>query len=558
MNNALKDTLKMAVLLVVVVLTQMADARAVQAEDGPFTIQVGIFAGTSMGDFKALRKYGYVYTEDLSMQIKGVFLSNFESLETAEKTLANVKSAGFVEAFVLEKKLEKGKDVYVIQIATHRSYEDIDWQKYQAAGNVVMAFNESIVKVGIGPFDSAKAANAQMAAIKDLGYYDAFPKKTNNLLLHQLNDFDLGKPAVAPDRLPPTEYEADSDLAARTGEGQSVAAERPFNALEFSPPTSTSTAKRQSVKELQDFLKAQSLYNGAVDGIYGKGTAQGIGLFEENNQVWNNFELLAKNGRAVRKHAAGGLDALLRNIPNDPDGIAKKLTERTEPLAKAYRAFILLAKKDIAYQIEIDELMNATIQEVYKGYKGKAPFDYNATYSYKDMDQMLLHLGHIQQQSGDVPVPCWLLNRYPQQVTKAFGKNALIEDCIDFSQWQSLNMLLAIANDLDVTPAKDEAKMRELATQRAKLLYAPSAPSAQQKQSTETWHKMLWLAMDDWAKNDPFHAKYAAPLKLAYQQAWVQLEDYYINKGFAQPDANLLALGLLQTLLEPKLWSYTR
>lgn len=551
MNEIMKDFAKVSALLIVVFLTHLAEARILQNAPKFYTIQVGTANNeTSPSDFKSLKKYGHIYTELLKDNTKGIFLSGFEDKEAADKTLEAIKAVGFADASLLEKDLTKGKEVFVLQIATRRSYQTIDWAHYQKAGNVVLMFEGTITKVGIGPFESFKTANAQIPTLQELGFQDAFIKKINTSKLHIFNDFDvITTNAALESKNPlPAEYNKPDKTFAEKGEIKNTTIEPVTNVV------------RTSVKALQVFLTEATNKKLNTDGLFDKNTQAIAKAFSNEDNMYYNFKLLTKYAKP--KASTTDDDILIKtikNIPNDPDKSANDLTKQTAPIAKVYRAYVLLQKNDVAYQNEIDELMNAAIQEAFTNFKGKTTFDYKATYSYKNINQLLQHLAYIQQIEKKVPVPCWLFEKHTDLATKFFAKgNYTIEDCNNVTKSENFTILRAIAQELNPEQKANEAKLLSADRKRAKLLVAPTKIAANEAQDATTWHRILWLGLDDWATKDPLHAKYNTALKLAYHLSWIELEDYFLNKGASKDDANILAIQVLQTIVEPHLSSYTR
>ncbi len=65
----------------------------------------------------------------------------------------------------------------------------------------------------------------------------------------------------------------------------------------------------------------------------------------------------------------------------------------------------------------------------------------------------------------------------------------------------------------------------------------------------ETWHKKLWKAIDGWAIQDPMLEETGTALKIAYFQAYVLLEDYFMDEGYDKKEAKGMALTTLKDLV---------
>ncbi len=303
---------------------------------------------------------------------------------------------------------------------------------------------------------------------------------------------------------------------------------------------------------LQKLMKAERAYTSTLDGIYGKGTKKGFDQLKENKQ-YQKYQLLASLAEkgASDKPKRNSVEEAIALIPQSNLAAKKQLSSMDAPLAKAYLAYAYFVSKDDTAQKMINGLMNEAIQTAYADYKGKASFDYKSTYAYVDTDQLLKHISYIHQVDKTVAAPCWLSALESEAYAKYFTGKVPSQNCGKPLDWSSLNTLTAIADDLSLT-ANDGFALSTTDLENAQPL------SLADKTKVKDWHKVLWLAMDDWSKQHAFHAKFVKPLKIAYHESWIQLEDYFISQGRSQADANTMALQALQKIVAPRLEAYLK
>ena len=226
-----------------------------------------------------------------------------------------------------------------------------------------------------------------------------------------------------------------------------------------------------------------------------------------------------------------------------------------EPIAKAYRAYYLF--ENGGDQATIDALMNGAIKEAFgkKKMENRPPFDYQASYAYKDLDQLILHLSYIHNVTDDTAIPAWLFQKHKKEAMKALEPGThMSPDAYDmqsmdeFLNWEELELLETIAEDL--SPNEVSAKtLKESSSRRARLLMAPKALSTEDYTNIKGWNRSLWSGLDAWMGKDAVLKKWGIPLKAAYLQTQVRLEDYFMDKGFKSKEATGLALTTMQTLV---------
>ncbi len=578
MNFSSQSMIQMVALAFLTFVITLAHAASNPSTDTIYTVQLGLFDNVTIADFDELRNAGYIYSEPLATEGRqAVFISSFKSKSKAENVLYFAKGKGYEDAFVSERPLIKGQKAFVVQIASRKSKDYIDWSHYENLGQLYTILEEKDVKITSVPFKNRDKANEKALIMKAMGFADAFVKPTNTLMLHKVNQFntikdiDFEPRAVSADKKMNEEGLTDVPedavvLNIPTDYDNPITPE-----FREKGPTEINKEKRQSVKSLQSFLKAQNAYSSTVDGIYGKGTAAGSSMLEDNNPQYLRYKVLAnETARDVKEEELTELDGLIMSVPSGSKETYAELAKHNSPIAKAYRAYILFIADKEANQAQINELMNKAIQESYASYKGDAPFDHQATYAYADLEQLILHTRYVQAALKDEPItPCWLFTKHKAEAYSAFAKaeakgirNYKMQNCSGFLQWDNIILLKTIASDLNPTEGdlSDEMKKKERDNdaKRNKLYLIPRALNKNNEIAIVKWNDQLWASMDLKMSEDKFFAKFGVPFKLAYHKSWIQLEDYYMEKGFKKYQANALALAVLKSIVGTDVETYMK
>ena len=87
------------------------------------------------------------------------------------------------------------------------------------------------------------------------------------------------------------------------------------------------------------------------------------------------------------------------------------------------------------------------------------------------------------------------------------------------------------------------------AAARSSILLTQQPLSAELNNELEQWNNRLWQGVSTWGNADPLHGKLVTTLKVAYFQAQVRLEDYFMDKGFRAAEAKGLSLATLRSLV---------
>ncbi len=533
-----------------------------------FTVQIGTFVNPKLEDFQLIQSLGYLYAEPFGDNFTKVYLGEFKTQEEAGRALQAVKNKGF-NAFIAERSIVNHKEMIVVQFATEKVGTVINWQKYQPVGKLYALLDDPTrVKIITGAFANRTIARERAGFIRQAGYKDAFVKTVNTGLLHELTDFELGEystvgklnaavEAILEGAIPQS-YEA---VTTKT-----ISENARLPNSKFTRPSIRAKVKRTAALDLQKVLKAEEYYVGSLDGLYGKGTASGFRQFEENDFQYNKYSLLASYFNQSRDNNDNSFQQKINKLLELPEFVLPQLEASEEPLAKAYRAYWSLTNGgDLK---EVNALMNTAIQETFadKKLKNTPPFDFNAAYSYDNLEQLILHLRYLHA-VADYAIPCWLFERHPVVSKAAFSKksrfasfpNTKIANCKSFDSWKEIAILNTMLADLQPAALSADQLERQSALQtgRSFLYLFPEKLNKEQKKQMDNWVVDFWKTMEGSAKRNPILAKYFSTLKILFFQSQVLLEDYYMNQGFSADEAEGLALSVLNTYVEVPLTSYT-
>lgn len=170
----------------------LAAFSAISQEEIPsYTVQVGSYTNPKPGDFAQLQSHGFLYTAKRPNNTD-VFMGGYMSEGDAGEALATLQLFGFSNAAISKLNVEGGQPVTVIQLATKRLGDKINWEEYLAAGQLHVLLSGKQVKLFAGTFPDQALAKTHLAKIQKLGFKDAFVRNVNNVLLHEVGDFEMG------------------------------------------------------------------------------------------------------------------------------------------------------------------------------------------------------------------------------------------------------------------------------------------------------------------------------------------------------------------------------
>jgi peptidoglycan hydrolase-like protein with peptidoglycan-binding domain len=561
-----------------------------------FTVFVGNYPDPQAEQFSLLKRYGFLYKEDLQQNISKVYLGGFDNRKEALALLNKIKPL-YTEAAVVEQKYDPKNEVSVIQIATRVFTEGIQWQDFEQLDNLYMMINGDKIKIATGIYSSFDAARQDLDAIRAMGFKDAFIKNVNGVLLKKLSEFETGlkKPLipiqldnrpVAVSQPPQRTSVPRPKTVTPPAKGQAVVTRQPssrgyesmipmkgqssvqpkspqgyddrssYQAAKggISQPDIRSQVKRASVLELQKVLRLAGTYDGDLDGYYGPGTTAGYQKIQQQNRDLQKYSVLSEY-TDVAQADMRPLQQAINSLPTEPSA-SNVVAGSNEAIAKAYQAYSLFGS--LGPTNEVNLLMNSAIKQAYNNAQtqGPAPFDYTATYAYNDWNQLVLHLLYIHgAPANSYAAPCWLIQEHPEvsaqaQSTFANMNTALpMQNCDRFMEWDEVKMLIAIANDMNGNQQPNPQEAASDASLRAQLYTTNASLENANQASYERWNRELWVALNQWSMSDPLHQRMVTSLKVAYFQSQIRLEDFFMDKGFKYEDASGLALATIETLV---------
>lgn len=560
-----------------------------------YKIQLGAFIDAKTKDFENVRNLGFVHGQKYDDGLTQVFLGGYEKKADADKALESARARGFSNAYVQERFINEGQNVTIIQFTSKTPTQTGDWEKYVQEGELYAVLNGGGFKLAVGLYPNPEAAKDDLAALKQRGYKEAFIKTVNSVFLHKISEFETGikkplipieldeKGKVASEKIPanvPGGYEKTGGrikveetagnyevIHPQTGEsepthppvGQVTAKGTPTGYEVMERPKTVEPnirvkVKRRSALELQKLLKSLGDYTGSLDGYYGPQTNKSYDVFVQRSPEIQKYAILAQYlTKGGPSSAENRLQTAIDNLLYDASA-PLMLETSTEPLAKAYQAYLIF--NQVGPSNVVNGLMNGAIQNGFaKAGRTGLPFDPNATYAYNSLNQLLLHLYFLHSTPGNsYQAPCWIKDRHAEEMASIYetlsnvppGKIRM-RSCDQFDQWQPVQLLQSIANDLDANPKKTASNSS--ASRRAQLAMAEEAPPADLKKSLDEWYDDLLKGVSAWGKADPFHAKTAVAFHAAFFQSQVLLEDYFMDKKFKPEDAKSMAIAALHVLV---------
>lgn len=546
-----------------------------------YTINIGTFVDAQPDDFSALKRMGFLHSTALERNLSQVYLGGYQDMQRARTDLERVQNAGYSNAYIQENFLNTGRSVAVIQITTLKKGSKINWKRYADAGNLYALLEGDMVKLVVGVYDDAIAARSFVQPIRQKGYKDAFIKTVNSIYLHEVGAFESGN-AIKKPLIPinfedngtisqnrekePTDY--NQPLGQPTSNNNGNGGFTPSNPNRWtikSPnaPTKKATpalpmirakVKRRSALDLQKVLKEVGIYTAGLDGYYGPGTKTAYERFIQQNQDYRKYKLWSEQFDRPSNPVGGDrVQMAINEVPNNPAGVEGY----PQAIAKGYQAYVLFSQ--LGPGNTVNNLMNTALKEAYLNTPPQMVpgFDYRATYAYNDLTQLVLHLFYIHSAPGvNYTVPCWMSENHPTEVANAnanfMGGTVNMQNCNELGEWQEIKILETIAAEFNAGDTDPNIQAKEAAA-RTSLMLTQQPLSANLNQEMETWNTRLWQGVSIWGNADPIHKRMTTSLKVAYYQAQVRLEDYFMDKGFRENEAKGLALATLRSVVGTEL-----
>ncbi len=231
-----------------IVLVFMAFS-AISQEDVPqFTVQVGNYANPKPSDFAQLQSHGFLYATKRPNHTD-VYMGGYATEAEAGKALATLQLFGYSNAAVTKLNVDGGQSVTVVQLATKRLGDKINWEEYLAAGQLYVLLNGNMVKLFAGTFPDVISAKTHLAKLQKVGFKDAFVKNVNNVLLHEVGDFEMGgapKKPLIPLVFEEKKEEKAPDQPKSVIESKKEETPKTYEEVAIVPPTKTEEPKAKA------------------------------------------------------------------------------------------------------------------------------------------------------------------------------------------------------------------------------------------------------------------------------------------------------------------------
>jgi hypothetical protein len=134
----------------IIILT--AVSAVCQEEVPDYTVQIGNFVNPKPSDFAQLQSLGFVYAARRPSNYTDIYIGGYNTEKEAEAIAEKLRSQGYDNAFVSRLNVEGGQSSTVIQLATKRAGDKINWDELSQAGPLFVALNGSEVKIVTGSF----------------------------------------------------------------------------------------------------------------------------------------------------------------------------------------------------------------------------------------------------------------------------------------------------------------------------------------------------------------------------------------------------------------------
>jgi len=524
-----------------------------------YTIQLGKYPQASLAAFQKIAHLGFLYAHTADSSGTEVCLAGFETRERAEESLANLRRLGYTKAELTRKDLKTGKLRVYLQLGSVDRKMAVDWQKFHSVSSLFGLPTADALKILTGPFTSLAEAKTEGNVLAGKGLPGTFPREINELAIFPIGAFESNRLVRNPQK--------DTVLPARNQ--SEVPATKP--AVSFWPPATlnpkmgaepaiSSSMKRNSVLSLQQVLKAEGFYSGAVTGYYQEATRAA-------------FEAALKQSPEMRPFVHD--DEPSAKSTSDPDRLADVLENLTaqgnptvalekfaDPLAKGYLGYLTYLQK--GPNQETDRLMNEALRGDFSGAPKSPPnmpfFDFKAVYAYPSLHQTILHLFYLHSApDNSIPTPCWLHNAHPGETQAALRRyqevkvlQAQVRGCDYLQDWRDVRLLKQVVSYLG-GKQPEPVELMKAAEERALLLQNAQALDEKASAAALSRQMEVWNKMEAWGRKDPINVRMLNALKLAYYQSLVRVEDFFLKKDLPGADARTLAIATLDTFTAPYL-----
>ena len=497
-----------------------------QAQDYVYEIQLAIYTTPEYKKFKSLHSVGYVYSIEMENSLHRIMMGTYSSKSTANDKLKLVQRKGFKDAYLVKKELKEADAVYIVQLATYDQQADIYWPDWQRLSpQLVAQLSDNKVRVAIGPYYTRAEAETVQARVQTRGPKDVFIKKVSEKVLHKVEKFDFERSAS-------------------------------FN--------QNSGAMRLSVKALQELLIKEKLYDVASNGALTPTTKSAMIQYKKTNKHYLLHRKMAEEMESTELIEAYTLQYYVNMIPKDPATAAAGLEQFKNPISKVFLAYIYL-NEDLSVAdktTRVNQLMNASLEQVFKGYRGETRYDFSMKYSYEEVGQLLQHLKAMYEVLKERPdIPCWMFERHPKAMKETFqpywqnrrDDYTVSNDCGSFLDLEELRIVSLVSEEFaeGKTDFKDMKGVNH-------LYIAPEPISHQEIEELEKWNGNLWKNLKSLETGSALQQNMYSLLRFSYYDALQVLETHFIFKGMPGIEARSLGLKILKKTVGENLRTYLK
>ena len=428
--------------------------------------------------------------------------------------------------------------VYTISIGAYVDAELSDFNDLRPIGHIyAKRFEDNLVQVYIGGYDSWAGANRILPTVKDRGYPDAFVTRRSLEEGQEVKTIQVGK-LMAGEAIDWKNYlkagnvyiaQINNELFIFSGQYTSTldvkARLEELNKYGFSNAAVTTINNAHLVKATSfetEGAKADEIIV-YVDVETSKGAP-------EPEAVPNAYDVLFKKTKKVKKvrkvnppapvNRPKGKTTIPADVPMSYEAVVSPPV-RVVPMPK------IRGKVKRTSAIELQKVLKA--EKVYNsgldGYYGKGT-----------------KAGYEKIKKENRQIKKYLL------LSQLMENNSAITND-HFMDWEETKLLKTIAKDLDPFY---EVKVDDLtmdAKERTAFYLNPKALTKAEKNDISVWNKSFWTSLNEWGNSDPIHDQRCVALKVAYFQSQVRIEDYFMDKGFTYKDAKPMAMAVLKTLI---------
>lgn len=549
-------------------------ATAQEVKEPVFTVNLGTSVSISdKTELAPLRKLGFLYALDGKDGYKSMNIGGYNDRAQAEAIAKKVVEVGYITAVV--KKIKVVEDIFTIQLGIENNKKPINWKKYPTDGELFVYIDNDQLKITYGKYEMYNEAKKVLAKLKKEGFKEAWVKAYNKALLRKLTEFEMGgykRPFVDISTFEPSEK--DVILAKKTPDMKSpkavevvatktklvtVPADYKAKAkpkvVKSNLPKIRGKISRTSSESLQSVLKKLGYYKGRVDGYYGPGTRGSFeAAYKANNQL-KKYKLLLKSQKKEKTEAKDEMQRFIKNLSWNTADAVTGLGKYDDAIALAFRAYgKFLLKADSK---EINTLMNKALKKAFHKKKSSLPYDGSATYAYENDAQLIRHIVWIfMTDSKGKAMPCWMLQNYTKEIKAALSQGDALhskikyENCGGFQNWEIVQVMTEMAKELNGNRKLNTAKLEADRSKLAESYLLSVGIDDKQQKANKNWEANVMKNMTKWGELDDYLDEIATAFKLTYYQTKVLLEDYYMDNGMKDKDAERSAQNALRLMTE--------